>query len=337
MLAIIRKFPFFKSIRNTFELEVIICVVLAAVVIVTDITSRSVSPGCCRAFGNKFFKFSSLKNLESRTGFIPVAFSKTYFDRAIKNLIVVRCFALSKCFVFGAVPKDLMFPIFQFLGPIRFVKQCFIRKELAFIGTMQDSSFQYVSAIHDWIVQLFLIYLAQQFLEYMIPEELLSWAIQHELFELPTQQRSSADNWYVYGPKLRYALTFIDKKEVFERLNINPTFKVTIFGLFRLYLEVKLALDSTFSLFIQFINRYCQVNEGVLVFNNRLAMQICRWKSLKVLSSADSKQKQYLKGILSLSGSELRAQLSSLIGPRLIILFLIKYLLVLKESSKLKL
>ena len=121
---------------------------------------------------------------------------------------------------------------------------------------------------------------------------------------------SSADNWYVYGPKLRNALTYIDKKAFFKLLYTPKT----IFNLFKLYLEVKLALDSTFSLFIQFINRYCQVNEGVLVFNNRLAMQICRWKSLKILSSANSKQEQYLKVILSLSGSELRPHLYSLIS-----------------------
>ena len=127
----------FRFRQNTVAPEATSYVAAAVVIIVFTIITPGVSSGR-RVVVNNFFKFKDPKKVEGRSKVGGFTFRIGYFNRVIKKLELVKGLALSKRYTFGVVPKDLMFPIFQFLGPIRFVEKCFIRKELSFISPIKN-------------------------------------------------------------------------------------------------------------------------------------------------------------------------------------------------------
>jgi len=242
----------------------------------------------------------------------PIAFSKSsrrYLTEEIRNLELVIRFALKKASFFKQFPK-LGHQVLSFFKPISFNTDISLDSELALVKERLD--------VQDWMIKLFSGYLVQQFLKCtMLIEARMSMSdnfllpLDHFLFVESNKSSDwssyhapdgdCSDNWYFYNYWLPNVIKAIDKNKLVKLLD-NPQ---SIFGLFKFYLTRALALNSTF---VQFRNTKLVLLDPSL---------------------RTKRQRAYLQSLLVSTGPELRRSLSSLIGPRLAIIFLIGPKLVL--------
>jgi len=220
--------------------------------------------------------------------FRPVSLNRIYFNRAIKKLELVKAFVFKKDSVFKtAVCKDLIFSVFQFIEPIDFDTEISLEAELFSVER---------PGAQDVVVMLLLSYLAKKFLEDSMPKG------KETINRLYTMGREFKAQ---YAPNCKYLIFLKTDIQTATKLVGLLDNEQSIFGLFKLYLVRVLSLDSTFA-----------------QFRNEILIP----QYIYILTKAHFRKRlrKYLQDLLDLDCSELRKILTLLIGPRQVIIFLIK-------------
>jgi len=256
----------------------------------------------------------------------PIAFSKRfsrrYLTEEIRNLELVRHWALKKVLGSEVVPLKLRAQILDFLEPVpfNFDNIRFGAGWAVCEGQSKDPNSK--SQLLYSIVPFFLYYLAQDFIFEIIPTKIRTLIIrdsnpgpERSLYLMIRQYYSYLTMQVNFAQTLGFTAILADEQ--------------SIFYLFKLYLDRKLASNSTFIKFIQKLalnSKPSQFNQTSLDLNFYTHL---RKKGKPVFHGhgLHIKIKKALhQGLLGLTGSELRAQLSSLICPGLIVVFLAKHI-----------
>jgi len=222
----------------------------------------------------------------------PVAFTRRSFISAIKNLKIVRRWALKK--VFGSKLVSLKFraQILNFIEPIAF------KKDFAYKEMPDPQVGSHCVDLSKTVTISFLDYLAWKFLELTVPEVILIRAIECDLQSLPgIHVRNSLDGVCL----LSVVLSLSELIKFFDNGH-------SIFGLFRLYLVRVLALDSTYTQYV------------------------CPYRGYCLKYQRDYLRKLNLRKLTGLTGPALRAFLGSQVNLRQAFLALIRRLAWFREN-----